>query len=198
MNKLLSIDWDYVTGDCNGRCNSCCGFCHDEDKGWTVTSAFKFSSTPLIDDWYTRYTEVCSLPIRQSSNAFIAESHASIIQVINTLPKPLTILDYDYHGDINRDKERLFCGNWMSFLPSDTKVFSAANPHPTSCPKPSATILSSKATAVFLCKSSSWTPTSLDYYFYKLITKLSRTCDVQFIGHRKDDLANELLSIQGE
>lgn len=166
---ILSIDWDYVTGDCADGTHGCCGWCTPAPR-----RLLRGSNKLVAAGWITRLEMLRKLVPTVDGRLWVTECHADILRVV-TPDQNDTIIHLDSHLD-DADWFGLSCGSWRTFLPSDTNV---------EMPKAKATI--GEFADVFICLSSPWTPSSMDSFFWNLVTYFSKTMgrDPEFIGHRR-------------
>jgi hypothetical protein len=185
LNPILSIDWDWVTGDCasHGDGHAHCGWCawaqRDRKVKWPRGRGLNKALRP---DWEERLDALSKLTYRclLRPKVYVAECHADIMQII----APRTTI---YHLDEHKDcaKSPLCCGSWVHV--AKTQLHCAVhriNMADVKC-------MRTKFPAVFLCKSSSFTPKKADHGFYDLIRYfmcavgfMSFLNEVHFIGHR--------------
>ena len=178
---ILSVDWDWVTGDCApGGQDSCCGWCDDSiregigadgegrgilrrvKKGWDARISEVLNAIPA-------YKDMCRSP-----RLWVAECHADILRIVD----PYTtrrIIHLDSHDD-NETWSPLCCGTWRNFLPKAVEVKIGMDP-------------GDEFSSVFVCLSSPWTPAELDKEFWAFVRNISKkTTNPQFIGHMKVEL----------
>lgn len=171
MTTLLSIDWDWVTGDCAGTTHGCCGWCAPSLRKWSRGND-KF----VTAGWVERLEALREMtPVDLGGNLWVAECHADILRVVN--PKDTTnIIHLDSHLD---DAEwcALSCGSWRTFLPSTIDVVPTERLDLAKC----------EFHDVFVCQSSPWVPSELDRFLWDLISHLADVLgrDPEFIGHRR-------------
>lgn len=176
-SKILSIDWDYITGDCAkydiNYFHPHCGFCKDK----TISNR-RGKSDKLDVMWEEKEERILKLKI---SNApiFVAECHANILDLLNYCETPI-IYDFDSHCDKYDDLPFVHCGNWIYHL---TKIGGEVYYRPRKI---------GSIGAIFICHSSPWTPRSMDENFFRFIKKISKKTksEIKFIGHRKVSLRN--------
>jgi hypothetical protein len=101
-----------------------------------------------------------------------------VAKLLDSIPK---VVDFDAHFDnFTHWARHLHCGNWIQHLHSFNGVVETK---PQKLPR---------IDAAFICRSSPWTPKSMDLEFLRLIkcfARKSRTRPI-FIGHRKNSLRN--------
>lgn len=172
-NRILSIDWDYITGDCyRSSCDAHCGFC-------TASNSTRGSESFLDVVWEEKERRVLGLNIPKGAFTFVAECHASIVEIFKYFDGKLTIYDYDSHYDYYNSSEILDCANWIHHLSLQNGGEVLSRPRKIK-----------DVAAVFLCLSSPWTPRSMDDRFFEFIHKLYKKTKVLpiFIGHKKCEL----------
>ena len=181
MENILSIDWDYVTGDCSMGNDGHCGFCYNKEEYRKV----KISPERY---WRSRYSKLKKIKIKEGIPIYVAECHASIMEVIKN--DAYTVFDFDYHyDDYICYLNTLHCGNWIKFLNNNGgKVI---------CKPNDVYSLSS----IFICKSSPWTPKKMDSWFNTLILHIASKSLMApiFIGHKANELErdyNSFLSVE--
>jgi len=179
---VLSLDWDYVTSDCSGVPHGHCGFCKKADRrrGLEAERRHKIGWEPYLK-------VLKNITIDRDCPIYVAECHASIISLLKTMSKPV-VYDFDHHHDKYDFSQQLHCGNWIHHLNKKHGVVYVG---------PGAMI--PKLDAVFLCKSSPWTPKSMDREFFRFVNYLegkSKTTPI-FIGHRKNRLEKDYDSVIG-
>lgn len=189
MAIAISIDWDYVTGDCSH--DGHCGFCPNGEKEGGV--GVRGKPNRESPNWQDKLTELRSIIYPEGSPLYVAECHADIFGVLKAkIDEPLDIIDFDAHYDAYDCEDKwLCCGNWITYARRlyDVKVVSRrkwvgfdAAAH--GC---------YDANMVFVCKSSPWTPKNLDKRFYELVNFISKQVKSApiFIGHRAVELEKE-------
>ena len=171
--KILSIDWDYITGSCDiGK--TCCGYCKERRIYQDFKRGDEFK---LMPDWRNRFREIIKIKLKKKTPIYVAESHANIMNHMGENP---LVLDFDFHYD-NYSKKMLKCENWIYYTELRGGIVIR---HPRDTPG---------INSVFICKSSPWTPESMDRYFYEMIKLLSINAGVEpkFIGHMGETLRKE-------
>jgi hypothetical protein len=174
-NTLLSIDWDWVTGDCCSRCeHSCCGWCKPcQGKSQDERGSYE----NLYTGWHDRIKKLKSLRYLEG-NLWVAECHADILITLH--PGIIgTIIHLDSHRD-DEDRMSLCCGSWRNYLPKTIEVITKLDSD-------------TRFHDVFVCKSSPWTPKRLDRNFYELISYISDAMNIypEFVGHKYIELEKE-------
>jgi len=171
MTTLLSIDWDWVTGDCSDIQHGCCGWCTPSPRRHS-----RGSDQFVKSGWIERLEALRALvPSKHGGNLWVAECHADILRVVN--PDETTdIIHLDSHLD-DANWCVLSCGSWRTFLPTGIEV---AMPQ-------QADLKELAFKDVFVCQSSPWTPSGLDKFLWSLIRRLADILgrDPIFIGHRR-------------
>jgi len=173
MRKILSIDWDYVTGDCGISSDGHCGFCYDKEE------FRKVKLSPEVR-WRSRYKKLKNLSIKEGTPLYVAECHASIMEIIQH--NAYTVFDFDYHYDnYTCYIDELHCGNWIKFLNRN-------GGRVICCPDDIENLNS-----IFICKSSPWTPKKMDRWFFMLVLDIASKCLMapNFIGHKGKELEGE-------
>lgn len=182
---ILSIDWDYITGDC---CNyietyhSHCGYCKD------IKEVNKRGiENKLNIDWRVKRDKLLNLDYINHSKIFVAESHANIISLISNCKKPV-VYDYDAHRDRYDTFQKVHCGNWIYHL---EKLGGRVSFRPTNI---------KDVGAIFICRSAPWTPKCMDNEFYIFIDELSvkTNSKVKFIGHKRTELKKEYKKLKSK
>lgn len=173
MSNLLSIDWDWVTGDCSDRMNhGCCGWC--DPPPWNLARGV---CNPH-NGWEKRIKSLQALTFHDG-RLYVAECHADILRIVDS-----TSMDCILHLDSHYDDSgaMLCCGSWVSFLPKrvKTKRFRKSDELPSD-------LLFSD---VFICHSAPWTPPALDDFFWGLVKMVSDRMgtDPEFIGHERQSM----------
>lgn len=171
---ILSIDWDWVTGDCADGNHGCCGWCAP-----TPQKLVRGAARLVKSGWIERLEQLRTIsPIDTGGGFWVAECHADILRIVK--PSDEThILHLDSHMD-DGNWCGLSCGSWRTFLPKGT----------------TSALISGKELAkerfydVFICQSSPWTPASLDAMLWDLIQHFSEVMgkDPEFIGHKRMSL----------
>jgi hypothetical protein len=168
---LLSIDWDWITGDCADGSHGCCGWCTPPQRKLT-----RGSSKLIAKGWLTRLEMIRKVtPIYQVGNLWVAECHADILRMVRP-DEGMEIIHLDSHLD-DADFCGLSCGSWRTFLPKGTTSRWASGQE----------AVKEHFHDVFICQSSPWTPPSLDHMFWGLVGHFSKIMgvDPEFIGHRR-------------
>lgn len=185
-DKLLSIDWDYVTGDCADEqedfAHAHCGYCTSRS-----ISKVRGQKNYLDTTWEEKEERLLRLRMYKGTPLFVAECHANIMDLLELFEGVPDVFDYDAHHDKYDDEPYVHCGNWIYHLDNlGGEVFSRPR-------------LVHKVGAVFVCHSSPWTPRCMDEAFFRFIKKMSdkTEADPQFIGHRKVSLRNGYQKING-
>jgi hypothetical protein len=173
MTTLLSIDWDWVTGDCaDGDQHGCCGWCAPAPRK-LARGAIKL----VRAGWIERLETLRSIaPVDPGGRFHVAECHADILRVVDP-QDTTTIIHLDSHLD-DADWFGLSCGSWRTFLPRDVEVVTESK---------AGDLSKLSVHDVFVCQSSPWTPASMDRFMWDLIIHLSNVVgnDPEFIGHRR-------------
>lgn len=174
MLTLLSLDWDWVTGDCAANQHGCCGWCEPPTLGRGRTRG---SVNNLFPFWKTRVAKIMEIKFTLGADFWVTECHADILRVLNP-ERCDRILHLDSHPD-DADYFALSCGSWRTFLPKNIEVI--------------VNEISEPIHGVFICKSSPWTPSEMDREFWQLIQHISEMIgrEPEFIGHKRSQLARE-------
>lgn len=185
---LLSIDWDWITGDCApGGQDACCGWCDDPLRPLNGRGIER----RMMLGWDGRLQRVLDA-VRHSANRqyihrtsiklWVAECHADILRIVS--PGSMReIVHLDYHDD-DDTWFQLCCGSWRTFLPKSVIVTRVLEPE-------------ADFHSVFVCLSSPWTPAGMDKEFWAMVKALSDlTMKPEFIGHRKNELRNAWLKYE--
>jgi len=179
---LLSIDWDWVTGDCSpsGQ-DACCGWCDDPLRPLRGRGIERY----IERGWDARLQRILDAIMQQRSGherLWVAECHADILRVVN--PSAMEeIVHLDYHGDDDKWCQ-LCCGTWRTFLPSNVRVKRTLDP-------------GDSFRDIFICLSSPWTPVEMDKEFWDMVSTISGlTIRPEFIGHRKHELKKAWLKYE--
>jgi hypothetical protein len=178
-SKVLSIDWDFVTGDCSSTTSSSihshCGFCRI-----VKTYGCRGSRHFLDVVWKEKQDRLLKLRLHKSTPIFVAECHANIMDIIEYFDEPPSVFDFDTHYDKYDNASFLHCGNWIYHL-------ELLGGSVVSRPKSIDTV-----GAIFICKSSPWTPRCMDKEFFRFINRIVKKTQTEpnFIGHRKRSLKN--------
>jgi hypothetical protein len=134
----------------------------------------------MRDGWNDRFEELKILPVPEGIPIVVAECHANIVEVFSQFVSPI-VVDYDSHYDRYNSDYIVDCANWVVHLERyGGEYFNAGewNWH------------RERIDAVFLCRSSPWTPAEMDGYFYELLWHLCFHAQVKpkFIGHMKKSM----------
>ena len=142
-----------------------------------------------IEEEEPRLNKVKKFFIPRNCPIYVAECHASIIKVAKLLDRIPTVVDFDAHFDnYTHWGSYLHCGNWIRFL---RELGGTVDAKPQKLPR---------IDVVFVCKSSPWTPKSMDVEFFKLIkhfARKSRTYPI-FVGHKKISLRNGYKALKNQ
>lgn len=185
MTTLLSIDWDWVTGDCADGKHGCCGWCAPSQRKFS-----RGSDRLVAPGWVDRLEALYAMaPVEPGGNLWIAECHADILRVVD--PDDMTdIIHLDSHLD-DADWCALSCGSWRTFLPVGIGVTMPAakrgGHRPVTVGNPHADLAKLAFHDVFVCQSSPWTPSSMDHLLWDLVGHLVVLMghNPGFIGHRR-------------
>jgi hypothetical protein len=172
---LVSIDWDWVTGDCSSvEGHGCCGWCanppRDEDHGLGES---------LAKGWEGRLDILHRIkPVDGYGHLWVVECHADILRIVD--PSAIDrIIHLDSHMD-DADWFGLSCGSWRTFLPK------GIDSHLSTMEE----LAEARFRNVFVCKSSPWTPREMDSLLWDLVLHLSKAVGSgpEFIGHRWEEM----------
>lgn len=176
---ILSLDWDFVTGDCNSyNKTNHCGFCASEKIGGRGTE------DRLSSQWRNYMDRLLEIKMRRDVPVFVAECHASIMDLLPLCKGFPNVIDFDSHYDSYDSNPFIHCGNWIYHLKKLSGNYNCIESQP---------IRVGGFGAVFICKSSPWTPESMDsnfMYLIRNICKRTRTSPL-FIGHRAKNIRKE-------
>ncbi len=173
MTTLLSIDWDWVTGDCADSENICCGWCEPMPR----TRLGRGTMKHIDKRWREKLALLRSLsPVDPGGRFHVAECHADILRAVKA-NDTRRILHLDSHLD-DADWIGLCCGSWRTFLPSSIEVVPTERVDLARC----------EFHDVFICQLSPWTPASLDRHLWALVDHMADAVgrDPEFIGHARD------------
>jgi len=197
MQHFLSIDWDFITGDCTLDVPNCCGFC----KLNALTGPKRGAAKYLDRDWKDRLRATEKLRVAPGSPVVVAECHASVLEALKRhMAGQVTILDLDHHydrehvetWDANTQRHLgeehmpfpLHCANWIWYAEQEGHIVQSEI-KPERVPK-----MTRCFQGVFLCLSSPWTPGLMDNHFFKLVSHFAKRSGIQpvFIGHKRNVL----------
>jgi hypothetical protein len=171
---LLSVDWDWVTGDCSDPVsNGCCGWC---DRPMCVPG--RGSDSQLSKEWLARKSILMGMkPSGADGHVHVAECHADILRVVDPR-RTGEVIHLDSHMD-DGDFFPLNCGSWRTFMPGSIVVRTPFNGEG---------LESLVFHDVFMCLSSPWTPSSKDGVFWEVVRHMAYAAgrDPEFIGHKSD------------
>src|SRR5574343_338272 len=171
MTALLSIDWDWVTGDPADGQHGCCGWCSP-----TLRKLSRGSAKLAAGGWIGRLEALRAMtPVDPGGNLWVAECHADILRVVN--PDETTeIIHLDSHLD-DANWCALSCGSWRTFLPAGIEML---------MPK-LADLKDLSFHYIFVCQSSPWTPASMDKFLWDLVEHLVGLVgnNPVFVGYRR-------------
>lgn len=185
-DAILSIDWDWVTGDC-GSGDICCGWCRPDNKRDTKGRG---DNTELSKEWLEKYSYLMTQDFSSCHQVqlFIAECHADILRCIDATENK-TLVHLDSHHDMWAG-QALSCASWRYYLPKNIEV-KFVNNSPLAFQ--SFKNESFEYKQIFICHSSPWTPAELDNQFYALVDRIFHSCtgrlsEPKFMGHRFKEL----------
>lgn len=188
MPVAISIDWDWVTGDCSD--DGHCGFCPNGKLEGGV--GIRGEPNQTYPRWQDNLSELREVVFPRGIPVYVAECHADIFGVLKAkIDERLVILDYDSHyDDYDCEDKWLCCGNWITYADQlyDLKVVSRRDRSHRFTE-----IDTYNANMVFLCKSSPWTPKEMDKRFYELVRFISKQTKSSptFIGHKAIEMEKE-------
>jgi hypothetical protein len=168
---ILSIDWDWITGDCADDSHGWCGWCTPPSRKLS-----RGSPKLVAKGWLTRLEMIRqATPVDPGGNLWVAECHADILRMVRP-DEETEIIHLDSHLD-DADFCGLSCGSWRTFLPKGTTSIWASSEE----------AVKANFHDVFICQSSPWTPASMDKFFWDLVYHFSTIMgvDPEFIGHRR-------------
>ena len=184
--RVLSIDWDYYTGDCQSchmeQCFSC---------SWAAKCGIETSNgcgRPESDAHFV-LSSIEPIVFKKIKNAklIIAECHADIVRFIR---KKAVVVNFDAHGDEEELDHGLNCGNWGTYCKKykDIKYIRIS---PLSTYNYMHT--SHFFDLVFMCLSKPWTPQYCDHFFYDLVFKYSNVTgsNPSFVGPARYEMSRE-------
>lgn len=115
MTVWISLDWDFITGDCRkaghaNRCTMNCDGCGDTGVVGRGTIGYGYT------DWHNRLKEVEKYLNKDTViRGYLNDSHGEIYKHLS--PGDV-VLNYDYHTDNYEDEEnyteRVECWNWVN------------------------------------------------------------------------------------
>lgn len=210
LRTVLSIDWDYFTGDtavhpgCRG-CSWPCNFNWWKEVSISYRGRPHFSRTPHNKSLGARpassLKNIFSDPLFSEFNlchwsgarVVAADCHASLFRLLN--PGDL-VHHVDWHSDDQDDGPvQLWCGNWVTWARQKKGVtvlrrgvHTAGEKNPVTL---TTTLLPTEPYAlIFLCLSRAYTPPKLDKYFYRFLLGLERVSGrkAEFVGGAKKEL----------
>lgn len=209
--RILSLDWDWVTGDCSlkQRRRFHCGWCEayglsalgplgrgakirKADRGAVETRCAEFMQMLRRLQGYT--------PSRIRGPVYVAECHADIVGVI---PVGADVWTLDAHTDCG--DLPLSCGSWETLIECmhgrihrlgggvQSYVYPLGRTDPI---RRELHIWGGDAVrkfcrvvdAVFICRSSPFTAEEYDGYFNEALSVLKEGHGLTFIGHRAKEL----------
>ncbi len=184
MRRVLSLDWDYFTGDCSDK-GACCGWScsHSDDRGRgdkNVLYGFEYR----VRNPHARAHNLLEHPFTIRT-LVVAECHASILAHL----KPGDIITHlDWHLDESPYDYSLDCGNWVNYAKKRLPgiQFRYHQNHPP-------VQYQEHYDLEFVCKSSPWTPPEYDKLLHQFVDKLALRCPtgIRWYGHRGRELRRE-------
>lgn len=189
---VVSIDWDYFTGDTRGYNDPCC-LCRWKCDGKKSDNRHKrcindkeledsmdtgrvkaqevFYKLAINHDIVFNFPACLKLGVDpmikklKGAEVIVADCHGSIYR---HLEDGDTVINFDAHEDRGGTYEQPNCANWASKAEKKKGVkyiWNYSNWSPRFPKK--------RVDMVFLCLSSPYTPPKLDEYFYQLVKKIS-------------------------
>jgi len=191
--RVLSLDWDYFTGDRRSMetCDpECCGWC----PGERYRCERKHAHRGLLK----RRRAAKYLALRawdmEGAKLVVAESHGSIVPTLHRFHKEVDIFDYDRHDDCCYHAP----GGMIPSFPACYNWIDVARGRGHRVYQKKLGTISSRhrkgpIDLVFLCKSSPYTAEEDDGKFHELIRKLESLTGMRatFTGHRAHQLRKE-------
>lgn len=228
--RIISIDWDYFAQE-----NPMADFGHAEtpffiNDMWAIRAkAAKASGTsleqmvPLAGDPLGLAAQLVQDHIAITFDLFIAESHASILSVLDKRTKgPLEIMNLDAHHDIcyGQKRGKPGCDTWVSYTLEKRQVKRFVQVYPEwrnntrykvdklndeamkaiaktpyyrrryGLPDPRSingnkTLLSDRATLVFVCRSGAWVPPAYDKLFVEFVRAIAFKSEINVMDPRE-------------
>ena len=207
--RILSLDWDWVTGDCTkGLLHSHCGWCVAQglppppDRG-TRRGVYEKGDRIAIDKRFSNFMRMLHrlqdfVPRRIQGPVFVAECHADIVDII---PVNADIWTLDAHMD--NVELPLHCGSWETLVKElhgrvhrmgvQSTLYDVSVCAPNLLQFLDRGIMTGTEVvrrfccvvdAVFICKSSPFTPKEYDSKFNEALEVLEEGHGLTFIGHR--------------
>jgi len=179
---IVSLDWDWVTGDTSDG-PSCCGMCNK--MGFRTNRRGHPKS--VYENWRDRFEELILLPVPKKIPVYVAECHANIGEVFHKYKEPL-VVDYDTHYDRYNSDLVIDCANWVVHLERWKGEYLKCGEWDWA---------GQRMDAVFICRSSPWTPKEMDQYFYELVWHLCfhTKTEPHFIGHMRKSMRKTYISL---
>jgi len=195
---VLSIDWDFVTGDCSTEA-ACCGRCRPINRNFPTHyhSRLPVSPRKKCTGWGSRLMRINGLKVRRGAEIYVAECHATIEYVLRRYESSV-IYDYDSHWDADPGISGTNCGSWVTTARRRGHLVTGGR-HPKSCymagETPTPKDPKEPADLVFFCQSSPWTPRTADGEFASLVKAFARKAKsgIHCVGHAKKRLERLLL-----
>jgi hypothetical protein len=218
--KVLSIDWDWVTGDCTPGCmHSHCGWClqyNDTVKGPCVRGKKSLFDKGRFDrrgKILVRTLERLFNKKNKPEYVYVAECHADIMQILKIGDEVWSI---DAHSD-NSDTDSLCCGSWEYACPYlNIEVHNHTHDYVSQewCigsvfgrrrrvegPDEEVKRFNKAVDVVFLCRSSPFTPKDFDPHFFELCCSMGGYVSDfdfdNFIGYKREELYSLYLKQAG-
>lgn len=202
--QFLSLDWDYVVGDCMGAHIPYCGFCIEGGRAhYTVKD--RRTSQNIREDMGARLQQVKRFQLAIGAPIWVAECHASIVSVLRRYKGSVLVRDYDYHFDAEPSEEWDYSYDWQGYLVTTRRTVHAPlhcanwviyvkdlghHIQNYSAPDAKLSIPRSPFIGMFFCLSSPWTPGAQDKNFFALLQHFVALSGSRprFIGHHREAL----------
>lgn len=213
--RVLSLDWDWFTGDRgdgDGCCGWSCSYSNNRGRGTIDCEPPETESDegiPIIPRSVSLRTCAILQDVQRVGVLVVAECHGSLAALIQDgdeihhLDAHHDGAEYDPNGDYPREG-RVTCGNWVTVVRRWHKGVTVTHLPDETYRRPDGVwcngvdnmgILSlhPEYDLVFVCKSSPWTPKSLDIDLHRLIKYLAARCPtgIRWYGHRARELRKE-------
>jgi len=209
--RVLSLDWDWFTGD-RGNGTGCCGWsCSYSDNRGRGAEDVAIDEDPYPNP-SLKVVEILQ-DVQRVEALVVAECHGSLAALIQDG-------DEIHHLDAHPDgagydpkdgyprESRVTCGNWVTVVRHRHKGVTVTHlpdrvnrrtdgvwcvPFPIPGESGEILTLHPEYDLVFVCKSSPWTPKVLDIDLHRLIKYLAARCPtgIRWYGHRARELRKE-------
>jgi len=174
-NRILSIDWDYITGDCQEDDTNHCGYCTARLHSRPPTG--RGALNLLVPEWKEVLEEIKELKVPRKIPVYVAECHAEMVKVaMRHYSDDMIVTDFDHHFDDYWPDSDLTCGNWISILKKIVPKFEVEK---------AVRNYTYAAKAIFFCRSAPWTPSEMDADFLHLVHYFCKKTGSPptFVGH---------------